>query len=81
MGLDKLKHELIEEGRGHPFVEALVASLRERRAALLNELEGIAASGGDESPYGTGYIYALGGRAREVRTVVDMIQNTKGMDE
>lgn len=81
MGLEKLRPEVIEEGRGHPFVVALMGTLRERRMALLSELEGVAASGGDESAFGGGYIYALGGRAREVRQTLDTILNTKGLEE
>lgn len=76
MGLDQLKQEVIEEGRGHPFVEALVRDVQQRRATLINELVGAASSGFEH-----GTVCGLGGRARGLGDVLQLITSAHGVAE
>lgn len=76
MGLDQLKQEVIEEGRGHPFVEALVKDLRQRRQNLVNELVGTASAGFDH-----GTVCGVAGRARAMGDILQLITATAGVPE
>jgi hypothetical protein len=75
--LEDLKREVVEEGRGHPFVETLVGILRVRLGALHSALEGCAAGADPQSEK----LYVLGGRANEVRSVIELITKTEGREE
>ena len=72
--IDKLPEHIAEEGRGHPFVEALVRDLRKRHASHAKTLEALSASA---APGAAG----MGGRAAELRFVIDMITGAKGAEE
>jgi len=74
--LEHLSKELIEEGRGHPFVEALVSSLAQQHQSLLELLEGHTISGQPQNQ-----LYVTGGRAFEVRNLINLITKTEGRAE
>ena len=74
--IEDLKKEILEEGRSHPLVEALLSTLQVRLQVLHDNMEGAAASGNPET-----HLYVLGGRANEVRNVIALITKTEGRDE
>lgn len=74
--IDKLSVDLVEEGRAHPFVEALVAEMSVAHANRLHELEAKAASGDTD-----GTCAALGGRCAELRHWLRIINGATGVDE
>jgi hypothetical protein len=74
--LEHLKQEVIEEGRGHPFVESVVWMLRQRYQALHELLESHTISGQPEAA-----IYSTGGRAAEVNFLIALITKTEGQAE
>lgn len=76
MSLEKLSEELVEEGRGHPFVEALLVDLRARQATLAMQLAGNAADGA-----GNEKLWPTGGRMAELAHVIRLITTTKGSQE
>ena len=69
-----VSQRVIEEGRSHPFVEALVRELRARRAVVLTKLTDAAANAIDstESPR----LYQLAGRAASYEEVIRLIETT-----
>jgi hypothetical protein len=75
--ISALKQEVVEDGREHPFVVALVHELRKRLADYHFQLEGAASSGGEQMPR----IYSLGGGAREVRSTIQLIEQAEGEKE
>lgn len=75
--LEFLKKEIVEEGRAHPFVEALVSTLVQRHAEILNLLEAQAAAGTSSHAL----IGSTGGRAFEVRNLIALISTTQGREE
>ncbi len=69
-----ISQRMSEEGRAHPFVEALVREIRARRVGVLTKLQEAAASASDaaESPR----LYQLGGRAASYEEVIRLIETT-----
>lgn len=76
MDLDQLKQEVIEEGRGHVFVQVLVSNLRRRQASWQSELTAAACTGAEAGTLG-----ALAGRAREAQEIVRIITDAAGVAE
>jgi hypothetical protein len=73
--LDKLTKEAIEEGKETAFVRALLIELRTRLASATGQLVENAAVGDPSQK-----LYALAGRAAELRNVIRMIENTEGKE-
>lgn len=74
--ISDLTEDQIEEGRSHPFVQALIRELARRHLDMLNVLEDRCAMANAE-----GSIYAAGGRAAELRAVIALITTAKGRPE
>ena len=75
MSIDKLSAGLVEEGKEHPFVEALVGELRARRLSALTAVVGLAHSGSDLT------IRHHASRAHELTEVLSIIERAKGAAE
>lgn len=71
-----LSQEVIEEGREHPFVEALVKEFRSRHDELLGKLRDGLSSGASEH-----LLRAQAGRAAELWEVIRLIMKVEGQDE
>lgn len=71
-----LSQELIDEGREHPFTEALVKELRVMHDVLLDKLRDGLANDGSE-----GLLRAQAGRAAALAEVIRLIKTTEGQDE
>lgn len=78
MSVDRCRRSTVEEGRDHPFVQALLNEMHRRHEQLLETLEGVA-SGGDESQ--RYYVYTLGARAAELRRAIQLIEDAKGVED
>lgn len=71
-----LTQDLIDEGREHPFVEALVKELRSRHDELLDKLRDGLSNDGSEP-----LLRAQAGRAAAFADVIRLIRTTEGQDE
>ncbi len=78
MTIDTLPAEVIEEGRGHPFVMALVEDLRrEQRQLEVSLRDAMATPNGNH----VDRCHVLAGRAQQVRDVLIRIQRADGQRE
>lgn len=73
--LDKLTKAAIEEGRGTAFVRALLIELRTRLAGATSLVIEDGAVGNPSQR-----IYALAGRAAELKNIIRLIENTEGKE-
>lgn len=74
--IDKLGADVVEEGKNHPFVQALRVELAHRHRQCAKLLEAKSAAG-----EGHAVLAGLGGRAAELRSVMELIARTEGIDE
>ena len=78
MIFDKLSREVVESGREHPFVQALLRELRDRLHGLRDSL--VMAAGTSQHEGADRHLCQLGGRAFQLNEVVWMIAKAEGMD-
>ena len=73
--IENLSQRVIEEGREHPLVRALVRGLERRLGEVTEKLEVYAEQAGN-----SGHIYALGGRVAELKNILRIIEDTEGTE-
>lgn len=71
----KLPAHLVEEGKEHPFVTAVVRELTVKRGLALGAIEGGALAGTAEA------LRYHAARATAFKEVIEMIDNAKGSEE
>jgi hypothetical protein len=76
MTIGNLKENVIEEGREHPFVRALVNEVRSMQLVAQAAVVGMAASGGNEWQ-----LRCNAGRAVAFADVLRLIEKAKGVEE
>lgn len=74
--LDRLSQEVVESGKEHPFVQALLTELEGRLGNLLNTLQNAAGVGDGTHQR----LCQLGGRAVELADVIRTINNVQGVE-
>ena len=68
--LERLSAEVVESGREHPFVQALLRALEARKRELTDRLVLVAAQGGDVN---APTLFQLGARAAELAQVLGTV--------
>lgn len=76
MKLESLSEDSVQDGKAHPFVEALIEAIRERMTTWM-----VRAVDTAEKGEGTQRLGALAGRACEAKEIMLLIQNAKGKPE